>query len=370
MLIGRIFGIPVRVDASWLVVFVLFAWMLASGAGPFAGIPAPWRLLTAVLTVLAVFACIVIHEAAHALVARRFGIPVGGITLFIFGGVSQIETPPGQPVQEAAVAVAGPLASIVLGLLLGLAATLVVPSPALHEALLYLGGLNLLLAAFNLLPAYPLDGGRVLHAALLGMTGSQDRATAIAVGVSTAMGAMMLGVALLLFFAGDVVQGIWIGLLAWFIMGAARAERASDLTLGHLGGVRAGDVADPPESGIAPQVSCAQALEQMIRTSHRALAVNADGHLSGLVTLSDFAKLEGRDPASTPVSAIMTPLPDLRSVTPEVPAVEAFRTLASSRFHQVPVVDEGDRLVGFITRATVLRSLQVRTEAMSSTGGH
>ncbi|MHB1799120.1 MAG: CBS domain-containing protein, partial [Vulcanimicrobiaceae bacterium] len=294
----------------------------------------------------------------------------GGITLFIFGGVSQIETPPDQPVQEAAVAVAGPLASIVLGVLLGLAATLAVPSPALHEALLYLGGLNLLLAAFNLLPAYPLDGGRVLHAALLGMTGSRDRATAIAVGVSTAMGAMMLGVALLLFFAGDVVQGIWIGLLAWFIMGAARAERASDLTLGHLGGVRAGDVADPPESWIAPQVSCAQALEQMIRTSHRALAVNADGHLSGLVTLSDFAKLEGRDPASTPVSAIMTPLPDLRSVTPEVPAVEAFRTLASSRFHQLPVVDGGDRLVGFITRATVLRSLQVRTEAMSSTGGH
>lgn len=192
-----------RVDGSWLLIFALFVWSLAAATGgPFAGLRPEWRVPAAALTVLVLFACVVIHEAGHSLVARRYGIAVSEIVLFAFGGVSRLEREPSEPGAAARVALAGPATSFVLAAIFAVLAALPPRQSVLAQALEYLAAINAGLAIFNLLPAYPLDGGRVVHALAWKVSGNHTSATRFAGSLTTVIGYLAAVGGVMLFFRG------------------------------------------------------------------------------------------------------------------------------------------------------------------------
>ncbi|MGZ3504860.1 MAG: site-2 protease family protein [Vulcanimicrobiaceae bacterium] len=363
MLIARIFGIPLRVDWSWLLVFALFVSVLAQEGGPLGILSAPARVVAAAATVLVVFACVVLHEAAHAAVARRYGIATSEIVLFAFGGVSHLESTGTTPGQQAKIAAAGPAASIVVAIAIGGLALLVLPSATVpFRILAYVSGINIVLAIFNLIPSYPLDGGRIAHAAAWALTGSRERATQLTAYLSMAAGALIAAAGVLLMSAGFAANGIWLVLLAWFIFRAAGAEWSNETLVATLGRDTCSAFMDAAYESLEPDIACAQALRHMIAARHRVMPVTTEGIFLGLLALSDFAKLEERDPNTIYVSAIMTPAKQLQTVTLATTALDAVKRLSKSGYHQLPVVDEAGRLCGFITRETVLRALNFAEE--------
>ncbi|MDE2483075.1 MAG: site-2 protease family protein [bacterium] len=361
MTIARIFGIPVRVDGSWLLVFAFFVWALGAPEALFPSAQPSARFMFAAFTVLGLFACVVVHEFAHALVARRFGATIREIELFAFGGVSRIDGADATPWQEAAVAFVGPLASVALGVLIAFAALAAGDGSPVYRALAYLAAMNVMLAAFNLLPSYPLDGSRVLHALIWALSKRRSFAVTVISATSSIIAALLVAASLALFFSGAVAAGIWTAFLAWFIMRAARSETTNELFVTPLAALRCSQIADEVPDAIEPDTTCAHALSRMIATRRRALPITIGGTLAGLVTLSDFAKLDGRDPSSAYVGCIMTPARLLVAVEPGLGALEAFRRLSDCGFHQLPVLD-GGTLVGFISGETFHRALTFARE--------
>lgn len=360
MQVARVFGTPIRIDASWLFIFALLVYTLST-QGPLTHVPAQWRIGVSILTVLALFACVVAHELAHVSVARSFGIRTEEIVLFAFGGVSRMEKVGATPRAEMQIALAGPAMSICIGILsAGIAQIFAVASPA-ADVLGYLALINIALAAFNLIPAYPVDGGRLLHAAIWRFVGDRMRATELSVRFSMGAGMLMGFAGLSLLFAGYFVDGVWIALLAWFVMRAAQAEYLANVQIEPLASIRCGDMLDVPPETFQPDVTCAQALSRMIETRRRAVPVGVKSRLLGLLTLEDFAKLGTHDPNYVYVSAIMTPESELQKLTPDVSGLEALKQLSSSGHPQLPVVDKSGSLLGFITRDTLARVLSFGT---------
>ncbi|HTJ24905.1 MAG TPA: site-2 protease family protein [Candidatus Limnocylindria bacterium] len=310
---------------------------------------------------LVLFACVVIHEAGHALVARRYGIGVSEIVLFAFGGVSRLERDPAEPGAAARVALAGPATSLVLAAIFAAFAAVLPRQSAFEQASSYLAAINAALAIFNLLPAYPLDGGRVVHALVWKLTGNHTRATRFAGTLTTLIGYLAAVGGVLLFFRGALVQGVWIELLAWYVVSSARAEWQSEVVFTPLKGVRCEALADPPGEALQPDMTCESALREMVKSRRRVLPVALDGRFLGLVTLPDFATLDGRDPQSVYVTAIMTRLDDLVTVAPDVSALDALKRLSESGHHQLPVVED-DRLIGFISEGTLARAVAFAEE--------
>lgn len=363
MQIGRIYGIPLRIDWSWLLVFALLVWTLSTNLGPLAAIPAQWRGLAASLTVLTFFACVIAHEVAHALVARRFGIKTREIVLFVFGGVSRMERVGTTAWSEAAIALAGPAASVALGVAFMAAAALMPAQSAAVRVSLYLAVINVLVAGFNLLPAYPIDGGRIVHAIAWHLTSDRVRATRIAVAVSTVAGVLLASAGATLLLRGYAVSGVWTILIAWFILRTGQAELVNEFEIEPLKKLRCGDVADPAGSSITPDTICDRALEMMASGRRRVLPVSAGDEFIGLLTLSDFAKIPRSNGAGlAAVGSIMTPAAQVVRVTPDTDALQALKELADSAFHQLPVVNQRGELSGFITSDTIRRAVAFNLE--------
>ncbi|HET9096794.1 MAG TPA: site-2 protease family protein [Candidatus Baltobacteraceae bacterium] len=358
MQVARAFGTPVRIDASWLFIFALLVWTLSSAQGPFAMATPHWRIAASVVTVIALFVCVVAHELAHVAVARSFGIHTVDIVLFAFGGVSRMEKVGATPAAEAQISVAGPALSLCLGIICALAAPIFPANSLAFGIVTYLAIINVALAAFNFLPAYPMDGGRLVHALAWRMTRDRMRATQLAVRVSTAAGALMGAAGLALLITGYVVDGVWIALLAWFIIRSAQTEYIADVQIGPLASVRCADLVDPPSRAFQPDMTSAQALAQMIGTRRRAVPISVGRRLLGIITLNDFAKLGTSDANYVYVSAIMTPVEQLQKLAPDLSGLEAFNELASSGHPQLPVVDQSGTLLGFVTRETLARNIE------------
>ncbi len=241
MRLGAIAGIPLRVHFSWLIALALMTSSLSVELAPSAGRAAP---VVALLTALVLFASLVAHELGHSLVARRRGVGVSAITLFVFGGVASLDAEPKRPRDELAIAVAGPVVSVLVGAGALLLARAGLP-PILSAPLAWLGRVNLGIAAFNLLPGFPLDGGRILRGVLWAVRGDAYRATmgATRVGRGIAYGLITLGVVRAL--VGSIGDGFWIGLLGWFLLTAARSATLDAELRAALGHVRIGDVMIP-----------------------------------------------------------------------------------------------------------------------------
>ncbi len=360
--VARLFGIDIEINISWLAILALLAWTLSEGVFPDQyddwSRAAYWIVGTAAALLL--FVTVLIHELAHALVARRRGLPVPRITLFIFGGVSHMSRQPQTPGEEFAIAAAGPGTSLVIAvvtLALGFAFRDV--NEKATAMCFYLGTVNVALAVFNILPGFPLDGGRVLRSIAWKRTNSFRRATQIASGVGEmfAYGLLMVGVLLLLF--GLVINGIWLLFIGWFLLNAARAEAQNLQLESILGKLRARDLMHVDFETVSPGKSLQQVVdEHMLARGERAVVVANDGSVRGILTVSDIQRIPRAEWASTPVQQMMTPREKVMTVSADAKAMDVLRLVSEHRFHQVPVLEEG-RMIGMVTRRELLDRLQL-----------
>jgi Zn-dependent protease/predicted transcriptional regulator len=362
--IGAIGGIPIRIDPSWLIIFALVMWSMSAVYLPSqvanAGAPATW--LAGLFATGLFFSSLLAHELAHAVVARRAGIPVAGITLFLFGGVSRIEQEPASPRVELRVALVGPLTSFALAAAFELAArALRGDTPTLAVAVLaYLGWINAALGTFNLVPGLPLDGGRVLRALVWWRTGSLRRGTRVAsnLGKGFALGLMALGVLEIL--SGSLVGGLWLVFIGFFMRGMASAGYQELALRAALEGVGVDEVMVRAPIRVSPDLSLRELLdEHLLRDGVSGYPVCEGEAVLGAISLPQLTSVPRGELEKRRVRDVMTPVgPDV-CAEPSDSLLSALRKLALGRHRLLLVLRDG-RLAGIVTRGAIQRVLEVR----------
>lgn len=366
--IGRVFGFEINVHWSWIFIFVLVTWTFAAGiledAYPEWSDAQRWVLAILIATIF--FSSILVHEMSHSLLARRYGIPVSSITLFVFGGVSNLTKEPDNARQEFWIAVVGPLTSIVIGLLFIVLFFALEPvDPGAHDIAGHLAMINIAIGLFNLIPGFPLDGGRVLRSVFWSRKRNILGATRIASNVGIVVAYIIMGIGVFAFFF-DAVMGIWFLLIGNFLR-VASSESYHQVFLDRaLKGVPASAVARQDYVPVAPDLSLSQLVEDNVLAGHgRCFPVIVGKELIGLITLSDL-KAHPRDEwKNISVYKAMTPYEKLRTVSMRDDLPEVLSQLAAGDVNQVPLV-EGKELLGIIHRSDVLRYIQAREEIDST----
>lgn len=355
--IGSVFGIDIRIDVSWLVIALLIAWsFFAEFTSQFPQLSGAAAAALAAATAGVFFASVLAHELSHSVMARRLGIPVGGITLFLFGGVTETRMEAREPRSEFLVAIVGPLTSLVLGgvfwvLVNGLDQTL---PDATRFALGRLGWINAALAVFNLLPGFPLDGGRVLRAFLWRTTGSLTRATRGAARGGQMVGAGLIGLGILEVFLGNL-GGLWMAAIGWFLYQAAFASGQDVVMRRMLRQVAAGDLMSPNPVSIPAELSIAEAVDDFfLRYDHSAFPVEDEDGTAGLITLRAVRQIPRDQWERRQVWSAMTRLEDLCTVPPHMSMDQVLERLRSDDIDRVLVMEDG-RAVGIITPRDVAR---------------
>jgi len=363
--LGRVAGIKIGLNWSLLLVVALIAWSLASGIFPseVPGRAAGWYwaagITAAVLFVLSLLA----HELAHSVVAQRRGVRVDGITLWLFGGVSRLSGDAHSAAAEAWITVVGPFTSLVLGGLfflvgIGLSAG---HTPGLAAATFnWLGGINVILAVFNLIPAFPLDGGRVLRAAVWARTGDRIRATRIAAQVGMAFAFVLIALGVIDFLvSGNVVGGVWLVFLGWFLLSAARAEESGLVVRQALDRVTVAEVMTQDPIQAPDYISVAELLERFVfGYRHTTFPTHdLDGRLTGLVTLPAVKQVRAEDRASTRVRDIACPLDKVPTAAPEDSLVSLLDRLGGCGEGRALVLKDG-KLVGVLSPTDISRTVQ------------
>lgn len=364
--LGRLAGIRIGAHWSLLVIFALIAWSLAVGLLPaeVGGQPAPAYWAAAVVTAFLFFGSLLGHELAHALLARRRGIEIEGITLWLFGGVAKLRGDPTEPGPELRIAAVGPAVSLGLAVLFlaAGAALQALGAPALAVAAAsWLGLINALLAGFNLLPAFPLDGGRVLRALLWMRSGDLRRATVLAARAGAVLAYLMIALGIVFFFAGDVINGVWFAFLGWFLLSAARAEEQGTVIRHSLAGVRVADVMTP-DPFTAPGWITVDELIQAYVLKHRHSAYpvrDFEGRPQGLVTLDRLRQVPADRRRATRVADVGYPLSEVVTSRPSEPLADLVPRLAGGGGGRALVFEEDGRLVGIVAPADVARALAV-----------
>ncbi|MBN1376091.1 MAG: site-2 protease family protein [Dehalococcoidia bacterium] len=362
--VARIAGIDIGIHYTWILIFVLITWSLAVGYFPadYPGWAAWLYWLTAVAAALLLFVSVLIHELAHSLVARSRGLPVKSINLFLLGGVSNIETEPEKPGVEFAVAIVGPLASIAIaGVFWAVEYFKLAPFGAAEAISRYLMVVNVLLAAFNILPGFPLDGGRVLRAIIWGATNDLKKATNIATITGQVFGWIMIAAGVFMALTVDLISGIWFVFIGWFLNSSAEASRR-ELELRSLWlNVRVSSVMNDRPEVVGPGDAVDKLVNEIyLRRGLRYAPVAEDGRLMGIVTLADIKKVPMGEWKNTSVSSIMTHQP-LKVVSPGDNMRTAVQLMAENGLDQLPVVVD-DRIVGMLGRADIIRYVQVHHE--------
>jgi len=366
----RIRGIPLYIHASWLVVYALITWTLAVGYFPevLPGRPALGYWVSGLVAALLLFVSVLVHELSHAFVAQRHGLTVRGITLHVFGGVSEIEDEPPGPAAEFLIAVVGPLTSFAIAAVLGaLLAAGVAPSGAPRAIFAYLVTVNVAVGLFNLIPGFPLDGGRLLRAILWRWTGSLARATAVAsrVGGLFALALITLGVVQIV--TGRLVSGIWLTLIGLFLRGAADMSSVQTALREALGAlpVRTAMARDVVSMPVGTTVD---ALVRAFWTHHfTSFPVVEDGRVVGLVTVHQLHRVPQGEWATRTVQDVMTPVSDAFVVRPGDMLLHALEKVTRNGLGRVAVLDDGGRLAGYLSLKDITHvlALQGVTDAES-----
>jgi len=363
--LGRIAGIHVGLNWSLLVVAALIAWSIATGILPAA---APGQTSAAywtagVVSAFVYLASLLAHELAHSIVATRRGVKVEGITLWLFGGVSRFSSESSSPGSQAWITFVGPLTSLVLGALFLLVAAVVgggANSALLSASLAWLGYINILLGVFNLLPAFPLDGGRILQSLIWRGTGDRLRATRIAARIGMAFAFLFIAYGLITFFAaGSPIGGVWAVFLGWFLLSAARAEEASGLIRQALSRVSVADVMTPNPVQAPDDISVEEALHGYVLTSRHSTfpTHDASGRLSGLLTMAALKNVAPEARPTTLIKEVACPLDKVSTATPTDPATNLLDASDGCSEGRTLVVDNG-QLVGIISPSDISRLMQ------------
>jgi Zn-dependent protease/CBS domain-containing protein len=381
--VGKIFGINIRIDWSWLFIFVLVTWNLAFVFGqshPDWGIVLNWG--TALVAAIVFFISILAHELAHSLVARAQGVPVRNITLFLFGGVSNIQRHPPSPGAEFLITIVGPITSIVLGFIFMLIAgirvgfentgginsmNLIAQLDPLTTLLLWVGPINILIGIFNLIPGFPLDGGRILRSIVWGITDNLRRATQWAswVGQAVAWTLIASGIAMIFgvripFFGTGFVGGLWLAFIGWFLSSAANQSYKQVVVQDILEDIPVQQVMRTNPPAVQPSSSISSLVyDHVMGTDDHAFPVLENGRLVGLVTLEDIRSVSRDAWDTTLVREIMTPAEKLMVVNASEDVAEALMKLRARDVRQLPVISNGD-LAGLLRRRDIIRWLQLQ----------
>ncbi len=362
--LGKILGIPIRLHSTWFLIAVLITWSLASGYFPqeYPGWAATTYWVVGGVTAILFFSSVLLHELGHSVVALREKVPVKSITLFIFGGVAQIGREPPTAGAEFRIAIAGPITSLVLAGLSGLLGGVAAGSATLTAPAAYLGRINLMLALFNLIPGFPLDGGRVLRALLWGLGGSFRGATRWAswVGRGVAFLFILAGVGQM--FLGSFLDGLWIAFIGWFLNNAAESSYQQVVLRDMLAGVTAGDVMARECLTVPSDLRLDRLVDDHILGAGRRCFFVAEGSdLQGLITLHNLKAVpRGRRDELTAVQ-VMTPVDTLFRARPDEDMLTLLQRMDEADVNQVPVMDDG-LLLGVITREHILRYIRLRSE--------
>ncbi len=367
--LGRVFGIRVGLHYSWFLIALLL--LLSFSASFHRQYPA-WNSAAvgawALLTTLLFFASLLLHELSHSVLALRYGMRVHEITLFALGGVSQIEGELPSAASEFRIAIAGPLTSAAIGVVcLAFSRThaITLAGPA-ATMLTWLGYINLSLAAFNMLPGYPMDGGRVLRAFLWWRTGNLDRATRSAATSGTVVAVMFIAIGILDYFRGGGLGGLWIAFIGWFLLQASRESYLEFSLREELKGVQVSDLMVTAPCAVDGSLTVQDFVDrELLRTGRRCFMVQEHGAIVGMITPHEIRRVDRAAWPATRLSLIMLPLRNIRSVEPESSLVDALQAMARGDLNQVPVMRNG-HFAGLLSRAEVLAWLQTRTELRQS----
>jgi Zn-dependent protease len=370
--IARIAGIDIKIHWSWFAIFFLLIWFLATGF--YDNVYESWSTseawIASIVTTILFFTSVLLHELSHSIVARRLGLPVKDITLFIFGGVSSLGSEPTDAKQEFKVAIVGPLTSFALGIIAGIVVLVgllndledTVPF-AIAE---YLAVINIAVGLFNMLPGFPLDGGRVLRAALWARSSNMLRATrwASTAGSIISFGLIAIGVVSVLL--GSFIGGVWFIVIGWFLRNSAESSYQQLVLRRTLEGVKVNEMLNrgfhpaPPDMPLDELVT-----GLMFGHSQRCVPIVVADDLLGLISMSDLRRVATEQWPETSAFRAMTPKEQLHVVTPEDDLTQALEIMASNDIHQLPVI-ESHSFIGFVTRADVLRLIQIRSQLGTS----
>jgi len=361
--IGEIAGIDIYINISWIIILVFLTWSLAVDWFPaiYPGWPVTTYWITSLIAAILLFVSVLLHELAHSVVARARGLPVSNITLFIFGGVSNIEQEPTSAGVEFQMAVVGPVVSILIGIVCYL---LLLPIRGLDSPVAgilgYLALTNVTLGIFNLIPGFPLDGGRVLRSIIWKLTGSLYKATRAATIVGEVIAYLLILAGIWLFFTGNVIGGIWTGFIGWFLLSSARAANSQVMLQSMFRGVKVSQVMNPAPTTVPANISLQKLVDEYFlpRGLRWALVTQGD-QLAGLITLSDIRHVPREQWAQTPVGYAMIPLDRLHVVHPQQNLNDVMPLMAGQDVNQLPVVQDG-RIVGVLSRDSIMRYLEIR----------
>jgi Zn-dependent protease/CBS domain-containing protein len=366
--VGTVLGIPVRIDWSVLAIFVLVSWSLSAAIFPelASGYPAAVYWTAGIGTAVLFLGALLAHELSHCVVARRRGIEVRDITLWLFGGVSTIEGEAHAPRDEMMLALAGPATSMAIGIASAFVALVLaaVSAPVLLiGAALWFAAINAVLAVFNLAPAAPLDGGRVLHAWLWHRNGDRTRAGVTAARAGRVFGWLLITIGVAEFLLVDTIGGLWLAILGSFLIAAARAEEMQNQLVHDLGGTRVRDVMTPSPVTVPEDASVETVLEAFVLRHHCSAfpVVGRDGSLRGLVTLSRLRTVPPVRRPSTPVRELAWPLDAVTTARPDEALIDVLQRVEGGD-NRVLVLDAG-RLVGIVTPTDVSRAVQIGSVA-------
>jgi Zn-dependent protease len=357
----KIRGIEVGVHYSWLLIFGLFTWLLATQAFPdvLGRHETVESWLLAALTVVLMFVCVLIHELAHSFVALARGMKANSITLFAFGGVSSLSGDAKEASTEFLVAIVGPLTSFALGAISYAVATYV-DEPRVDVVFSYLAYINFALGVFNLVPGFPLDGGRVLRSVLWGITNNVRKATEWAGNVGKLVAWGMFAAGLVFIYYGDFYNGIWLAAIAWFLHNAASNSVQQVVLETRLRRVRVSDIVTADEVTAAPGLSVADLIDKYLLPSNRqAFAVTDNGRLVGIVGIRDILAVPHDERSRVTVASVMKATDGSPTVTADSRVQDAVELMAERNIEQLPVMD-GTRYLGMLTHADVMRQLQLR----------
>lgn len=356
----RLLGIDVHIHISWLLVFGLFSLTLAQSYFPEAlpGLEQRAYWTAGILTTLLVFASVLTHEYAHSLVAVKEGIPIKKIVLFIFGGVAQMEKEPEKPLAELKITAAGPLTSLLIAVGLSAAALFLPPGTLFTAGIAFAARLNFFVALFNLLPAFPLDGGRILRAAVWHFSGNLLKATRLAVGFGSVLAFIAMGLGFLLLFLQGWIWGLWYIFLGWMIYQAGQSSYSQLVFHQIFSGVKVSQIMSPDPITVSPDLNLQQLADLFFQYRYGAFPVFYGSTTHGLVDLHQLKGVPREQWPSTRVTAVMTPLKASTVVSPGDDAARLMMKMAAQSEGRALVMQDGD-LVGLVSRTDMMRLLKM-----------
>ena len=370
--LGKISGIEIGLHYSWFIIAALIVFSLG---GHFHQVSPHWSMwtvwTTALITAVLFFVTLLLHELAHSLVAQSRGLKVKAITLFALGGVSQIEDDASDAKTEFWVAIAGPITSLIVGFgCLAIARGLgfqssTEPQTAGTAVLVWLGYINIGLALFNMIPGFPLDGGRVLRSIIWGITKNADRSTRIAARVGQIVALLFILDGIWQFFHGGGFGGLWIAFIGWFLMDAAKASYHEVEVESELRDLQVSDIMSTECMVVNRRMNLKEFVDiYLLTTGQRCFAVEDDGRLIGLITLRDVSRIPRDRWEQATVTEAMRPGKELRTVSPNTPVLDALKIMVGNDINQLPVVAHGS-LQGMVSRSQIMQLLRTRDELRS-----